>query len=94
MKFESGSCSQNGNPTCVTCGKRHYEKCLAGTSGCFGYGKDDHKVRDCETIIIRGIECNQVAPNVLKDDAPNKRHLYALHTSGAKRYEDDDDFGK
>ena len=45
VKFERVGGSQNEKPTCVTCGKRHYGKCLAGTSSLFGCGKDDHKVR-------------------------------------------------
>ena len=47
MKFERGGGSQNGKPTCVICGKSHYGKCLAGTIGCYGCGKDNHKVKDC-----------------------------------------------
>ena len=31
----------------------------------------------------------QVPPNVSKDDAPNKRHFYALWTRGAKPDEGD-----
>ncbi|TMX00969.1 hypothetical protein EJD97_025522 [Solanum chilense] len=68
VKFERGGGSQNEKPICFTCGKRHYGKCLAGTNGCFGCGKDDHKVRDCTTIAARGRESNKVAPNVPKDD--------------------------
>lgn len=33
VKVESGSGSQGFNPTCATCGKKHFEKCLAGTGG-------------------------------------------------------------
>ncbi|TMW95415.1 hypothetical protein EJD97_008897 [Solanum chilense] len=43
VKFERRGGSQNEKPTCVTCGKRHYRKCVAGTSGFFGCGKDHHK---------------------------------------------------
>ena len=94
MKFERGCGSQNEKPTGVTCGKRHYGKCLAGTSGCFGCWKDNHKEKDCPTIAARGREVKQVAPYFPKYDAPNKRHLYALQTRGAKPDEDDDDNGK
>ena len=58
VKFEKGGGSQNEKSTCVTCGKRHYGKCLAGTSGCFGCGKDDHKVRDGPITADRGRESN------------------------------------
>ena len=47
VMFMKGGGSQNGKPTCATCGKKHYEECLVGTSICFGCGKDGHKVRDC-----------------------------------------------
>ena len=50
-------------PTCATSGKKHFGKCLVGTTWCFGCGNDDHKVRDCPTIAARGREAKQVAPN-------------------------------
>ena len=69
MKFERGGGSQNEKPTCVTCGKIHYGKCLAGTSGCFGCWEDDHKVRDFPSIAYRGRKGKQVASNVTKATA-------------------------
>ena len=95
MKFERGSGSQNEKPTGFTCGKRHYGKCLAVTSGCFGFGKDDHKVTYCPTIAARGRESKKVAPNAPKDDVPRtKAHFYALWARGSKPDVDDDDDGK
>ena len=91
MKLDKGVSSQNGRPTCVTCGKRHYWKCLAGTIGCYGCEKDYHKLRDFPTIVDRGREGKQVAPNLPKDDAQKKRQFYALRTRGSKSDEDDDD---
>ena len=91
VKFERGGGSLNEQPTCVTFGKRHYGKCLAGTSGCFGCGKNYHKVRDCSTIEARGREGKQVGPNVPKHDALYKRCFYALRTKRAKPDEDEDD---
>ena len=41
-------------------------------------------MRDFPTIAARGREGKQVAPNVPKDDAPNRRHFYALWTRGPK----------
>ena len=90
MKFERGGSSQNEKPTYASCGKRHYGKCLAGTSGCYGCGKDDHNVKDCSTIEYRGREGKQVATNVPKDDDPNKRRFYALRTKGLKPNEDEE----
>ena len=46
--------SQNGKPTCVTCGKNHYCECLLATRSCYGCGKEGRKVRDCPHIASRG----------------------------------------
>ena len=89
MKFERGGSSQNEKPTYASCGKRHYGKCLAGTSGCYGCGKDDHKVTDFPIIVDRGREGKQVSPNVPKDNGQNKRRSYALRTNGSKPDEQD-----
>ncbi|TMX04211.1 hypothetical protein EJD97_010803, partial [Solanum chilense] len=80
VKFEKGGGSRNEKPTCVTYGKRHYGKCLAGNSGCFGFGKDDHKVRDCPTTTARGRESKKVAPSTPKEYAPITRRFYELLT--------------
>ena len=70
---------QDCKPTCASCGKKHYGMCLADTSGCFHCGKDDHKVRDCPTIVARGIEGKQITPNVSVNDASKaKARFYAL----------------
>ena len=60
--YERGGGSQVVKPTCATCGKKHFGKCLACTSGCFGCEKDDHKVRDFPTTAARGREAKQVLP--------------------------------
>ncbi|WMV40591.1 hypothetical protein MTR67_033976 [Solanum verrucosum] len=45
------------SPTCATCGKkRHDDKCIAGTKGCYGCGGSDHKMRSCPILKARGIE--------------------------------------
>ena len=69
--------------------KRNYGKCLASTSGCYGCGKDDHKVTDFPIIVDRGREGKQVSPNVPKDNGQNKRRSYALRTNGSKPDEQD-----
>ena len=33
VKHDKGGVYEHGNPTCATCGKKHYGKCLAITSG-------------------------------------------------------------
>uniref|UniRef100_M1DTD5 Gag-pol polyprotein n=1 Tax=Solanum tuberosum TaxID=4113 RepID=M1DTD5_SOLTU len=39
---ERGSGHPFSKPTFHNCGKKHHGKCLADTSGCYGYGKNDH----------------------------------------------------
>ena len=39
----------------------------------------------------KGIEAKQVAPNVPKDDFPNKWRFYALRTRGSNSDDEDDD---
>ena len=67
LKHEKWSGSQDGKPTCATCGKKHYGECLIGTRNFFDCGKDDHNVRDFPNIASRGGEGNKVAPNIPKD---------------------------
>lgn len=69
VKIKKGSGSKNCKPICVTCGKKHYDKCLVGTGNFVGCGKDIHKVRDC--------------PNILGDNISRKNHFYALLTRGS-----------
>ena len=91
MKLEKGGGSQNCKPTSVTCSKKHYGEYLLGTGNCYSFGKEGHKVKDCPNISSRGKEGKKVAPSVTKDDAPTKRHFYALRTRGEKPENDDDD---
>ena len=79
MKFEKGDGSQNGKPTCVTCGKRHYGECLRGTGSCFGCDKEGHKVSDCPTR-----DGKKVSPNVPK----TKARFYA-HWARVSKLDDD-----
>ena len=64
-----------------------------GTSICFGCGKYGHKVRGCPNIASREKEDKKVDPNVPKEDAPTRRHFYALRTTGEKPNKSDDDVG-
>ena len=59
-----------------------------GTGGCFGCGKDDHKVGDCPTIMARGRYAKQVPPNDLDGGAPKRNHFYVLPAKGARSDED------
>ena len=76
VKIKKGSGSQNCKPTCVTCGMKHYDKCLVGTGNFFGFGNNIHKVGDC--------------PNILGDNISRKNHFYALRTRGSKSDDEDD----
>ena len=94
--IEKGGGSENGKPTCVNWGKKHYGECLLGTGSCYGCGKEEHEVRDCPIITSRVNEGKQVTQSVPKDDAPTNRRLYALRSRVEKpdEKESDDDFGK
>ena len=85
VKFDKGGGSQNGKPTCVTCGKKYYGKCLRGTERCFGCGRDGHKVRDCPNR-----DGKKVPPNV----SVQTRCFYALRARGETPDESDDYIGK
>ena len=88
MKFEKEGGSQNGKPTSVTCGKRHYGECLLGSVSCFVCGKDRHKVRDCLSIASIGREDKKVPLNAQEGNNQNNKCFYALRTRGAKPDED------
>ena len=77
-------------PTSTTCGKRHFGNCLAGTSGCLGCGKDDHKVTDCPKIAPRRREAKKVPPNVPDGGSPNRNIFYDLRAKGNKSDDDND----
>ena len=67
-----GGRSHVGIPTFHNCGKKHFGKCLAGTSGCYGQGKNDHKMKDCPPLLDRGKSATQSSPNVPNlDDQKN-----------------------
>uniref|UniRef100_M1DGH6 Gag-pol polyprotein n=1 Tax=Solanum tuberosum TaxID=4113 RepID=M1DGH6_SOLTU len=61
-KVNQGKCSgsQFSKPTCTTCRKRHYGKCLANNNGCYGCGKNDLQVRDCLTLAAKEREARKL----------------------------------
>ena len=91
VKLTKGGGSNNGKPTCVTCGKKQYCECLLGTGSCNGCGKEQNMVRYCPMIYSRGRESKKVAPSAQIDDAPTKRCFYVLRTRGAMTDENGDD---
>lgn len=48
---ERGDGSQRVRPTCATCGQKNFGKSLDNTGGFLDCGKDDHKFRNCPTIL-------------------------------------------
>ncbi|XP_004231717.1 uncharacterized protein [Solanum lycopersicum] len=69
---------QHDKPTCSNCVKKHFGKCLAGTIGCFGCGKNDHKVRDCPTFSSRGRDVKKASYNGPAVGERKQIHFYAL----------------
>ncbi|WMV49991.1 hypothetical protein MTR67_043376, partial [Solanum verrucosum] len=59
----SGSGSHVIRPTCARCGNKHNGKCLAGTKGCYGCGRNDHLVSDCPVLKARGRKDKKDLPN-------------------------------
>ncbi|XP_049360185.1 uncharacterized protein LOC125824884, partial [Solanum verrucosum] len=73
-----GGGSQIAMPTCSTCGKKHFGKCLSGTSGCYGCEKNDHKVRDCPNIVAKGRNARQAPYSSPSVDGQARNRFYAL----------------
>ena len=61
-KVDKEKGSGSSKSTFPKCGKSHCNKCVTGTNGCFGCGKDGNKVRDCPYIKSKGIRGKQVHP--------------------------------
>ncbi|KAK4737245.1 hypothetical protein R3W88_000942 [Solanum pinnatisectum] len=68
----------------MVCGKKHFGKCLAGTSGCYGCGKNDHQVKDCPTLTARGRVAKQTSLKGSDLDVPKWNHIYALQANKDK----------
>ncbi|XP_015078428.1 uncharacterized protein LOC107022283 [Solanum pennellii] len=86
--YEKESCSQVYRPTFSNCENKHFGKFLSGSRGCYGCGNNDHKVRDCPTIVARGRYVKKapyndpIMGNILQFDAPNQ--LLCIFKSGAR----------
>ncbi|KAK4721400.1 hypothetical protein R3W88_011633 [Solanum pinnatisectum] len=81
---EKGGGSQFSKPTCTTCGKRHYGKCLAGTNGCYGCGKMTTRRREAKQASLSGSDL----------DAPKRNRFYALQANKDKEANSDEGTGK
>ncbi|XP_049414705.1 uncharacterized protein LOC125877459 [Solanum stenotomum] len=78
---QGGGGSQIAKPTCFTCGKKHFGKCLSGTSGCYGCGKNDHKVRDCPNNVSKGRNARQAPYSGPSVDGQSRNRFYALQAN-------------
>ncbi|TMX00772.1 hypothetical protein EJD97_000165 [Solanum chilense] len=58
--------------------EKHFEKCLAGTTRCYGCGKNDFNVRDCPTISSRGRDVKKFPYNGPIVGEQNKNNFYNL----------------
>ena len=58
-----GSGSKFAKPTFHNFRKKHFGKCLAGTSGCYGCGKNYYQVKNCPTRMVRGREDKKASFN-------------------------------
>uniref|UniRef100_M1D9S3 Gag-pol polyprotein n=1 Tax=Solanum tuberosum TaxID=4113 RepID=M1D9S3_SOLTU len=91
---ERGSGPPFAKPTFHNCGKKHHRKCLAGTSGCYGCGKNDHQVKDFPTLTARGREAKQASLNGPDLDAPKRNRFYMLQANKDKGANPDEGTGK
>ncbi|KAH0689089.1 hypothetical protein KY289_016447 [Solanum tuberosum] len=78
----NGGGSSLARTTCAKCAKKHNGKCIAGTDGCFSYGKNGDKMRDFPMLAAKRREGKQVPPSGLNSNAPKQNHFYVLQTRG------------
>uniref|UniRef100_M1DP59 Zinc knuckle family protein n=1 Tax=Solanum tuberosum TaxID=4113 RepID=M1DP59_SOLTU len=81
---EKGSGPPFSKPSCHNYGKKYHGKCLAGTSGSYGCGKNDHQVKDCPTLTAKGREAKHASLNGPDLDAPKKNRFNALQANKHK----------
>ncbi|XP_049364360.1 uncharacterized protein LOC125829150 [Solanum verrucosum] len=91
---EKGGGSQFSKHTRTTCGKKHYGKCLAGTNGCYRCGKNDHKVKDCTTLMARKRETKQASLSGPDLVSQKRNRFYALQANKNKEANPDESTGK
>nr|XP_010321207.1 uncharacterized protein LOC104647482 [Solanum lycopersicum] len=78
--------SSSESPNCAKCGKRHFVKCLMGSTDFVVCGNSEHLVRDCPMDKTQGRESNQFQTSGLNFDAPKKNRFYALKSRGYQEH--------
>ncbi|KAK4706933.1 hypothetical protein R3W88_033517 [Solanum pinnatisectum] len=81
---EKGSGSPFPKPICANCGKKNFGKCLAGSSGCYACGKNNHQVINCPTLTAKGRETKQASLDGPNPNAPRKNRFYVLEANKDK----------
>ncbi|XP_049357496.1 uncharacterized protein LOC125822156 [Solanum verrucosum] len=92
VNHEGGGGSQIAKPTCSTCGKKHFGKCLSGTSGCYGCVKNDHKVINCPNNVSKGMKAKEAPYSGPSVDGQARNRFYALQDN--KEANTDEGVGK
>ncbi|XP_049391774.1 uncharacterized protein LOC125856304 [Solanum stenotomum] len=76
----NGSGSSLPRSNCTKGGRKHDGKCLAGSDGCYGYGKSVHKMKDCPMLMAKEREGKQVPTSGAGSNAPKQNPFYAIQT--------------
>ncbi|XP_049391575.1 uncharacterized protein LOC125856006 [Solanum stenotomum] len=79
---------------CAKYGKQLLGKYLAGTYGCFGYGKKGHNMKDFPTLSAQGSETKQASLDGPDPNAPKKNRFYVLQANKDKGANPDEGTGK
>uniref|UniRef100_M1DBF1 Retrotransposon gag protein n=1 Tax=Solanum tuberosum TaxID=4113 RepID=M1DBF1_SOLTU len=89
----NGGGSSIERSTCAKCGKEHAGKCLAGTDGCFGCGKNGHKMRDFLMLMAKGRESKKASLSGPDPNNSKHSHFYELQSRNDQEGSPDEDTG-